>query len=607
MRTRFFVKNMLLFLFPLLIPVLMLGTLSIVVTKQYIQGEISRNNMTLFNQVDRSMELLMNEIEALNVSLGNADVLYRLEEVMRTQTLTLENLRLMKTIQNFMTGPANAKPYLESVYVYVNNGHGHFLTSGAGLAQLSDFHDTDWKDSFERHADRTGVWAESRQVRRYSFEAPYRVTTLYKNLVSTVQSRPSGVIVLNVYTDYMEKLLDNLVTLPNQRLFVLDEAGRVVLASHTEEGTAPLEAGQIPAEAGSFNWSSGGTSYFVSQTAAKSGWRYLSVTPRDSLNQIPFRLSAMTVWVVLLSFALGLVVTYILTRRNVRHIRSIIAVIQHAEQGFPLPSAAASDRTDEYGYIARKIIANFIERHYLTMQLTEKKYKLQTAELLALQAQINPHFLFNTLETIYWKVLGLTGKPNEANRMLEHLSGLLKYSLHTPGEMVPLSKEIENAQSYIRLQKVRYQERFQVDWQVEAEELEEAGVIKLLLQPLLENCIQHGIRGMNMPGTSRIKIKILRFPEYIRIAVIDNGTGMSRGRLEEIRRRIQSEDEGRGHIGLANTHKRIRLAYQMEEGLKIYSKLGWGTVIAMHLPVRGAADKKAGEKTADSEPGGNRL
>jgi two-component system, sensor histidine kinase YesM len=590
MKGRFFIKNLLLFLFPLLIPVLILGTLSIWATRQYVQGEWSRNHLVQFNQIDRSMELLIHEMDSLYVSLGNADMLYRLEEIMRTQTLTLENLRLVRTVQNFMNGPANSKPYLESIYVYVNNDYGQFLASGAGLAQLQDFHDTTWKNSLDTHAEETGFWTETRPVRRYSFESPYPVTTIYRNLAPTVQSRPSGAIVVNVYADYIAKLLDNLVTAPGQRLLVVDEENRILFQSHTpsREDVIPVEL--IPAENSSFDWRSpDGELYSVSQASSGFHWRYLSLTPHQSLNQVPFRLSTYTGWLVLLSLVLGMAVTGILTWRNMRHIRRLISIIHHAEQGIALPDVSLKT-SDEYGYISQKVITTFIERHYLTVQLSEKKYRLQAAELLALQAQINPHFLYNTLETINWKVLALTDGPNEANRMLAHLAGLLKYSLDTPGKVVAIEEEIRNTRNYIRLQEIRSPGRFQVVWQYDTEELADTGIIKLLLQPLVENSILHGLHGKD--GEHRIKIKISRIAGGTWIAVIDNGSGMSKERLEEVRHRIEAEDEAYEHIGLANTHKRLLLTYQTGRGLTIQSKPGWGTVISMTFPSGGSIQNR---------------
>ncbi|MEK3913748.1 sensor histidine kinase [Paenibacillus sp. FSL H7-0331] len=586
MRKKFFLKNLLLFLVPLLIPILILGTLSIVITQRYIQGEINKNNLNLFNQIDRNIELIFNEIDSLSISLGNPEVLYRLEDILQTQTLTLENLRLMKISQNYINAPVTAKPFIESIYVYVNNDHNQFLANGVGLTNFSEFHDVSWRDSFNNNQNKTDVWTEPREIQRYSFEAPIPVTTVYKNLFSTVQNEPNGVIVLNIYTNYIEKLLENIVTYPDQHILVVDGNNRVIFKNRRLDELKPFDLKEILLSDTSFTLNTNEGAYLISQLhSSKYGWRYISITQGQGLTPIPFQLSTLSLSLVLLSFILGLLLTYFLTRRNVNHIRNIITIIDYADRGIPLPATSSASGIDEYDFITQKIIKNFIEQNYLQVQLSEKKYKLQAAELLALQSQINPHFLFNTLETIYWKVVGLTGKPNEANQMLEYLSDLLKYALDTPNRIVTLEKEIIYTKNYISIQKIRYRDQFDVIWEYDDEDIKRYSTVKLLLQPLIENSIYHGIKVKE--GQSCIKIKINRFESYIRIAVIDNGIGMSRERLLEVNQMLGLEEqaiEEVEHIGLVNTNKRIQLTYGMKQGVRIQSKPGVGTVVSVCIP-----------------------
>jgi two-component system sensor histidine kinase YesM len=584
MRKQFFLKNLVLFLVPLLIPTLVLGSLSIIITNQYTQGEINKNNSILFQQIDRSMETITNEMNSLSISFANPEVLYTLEEILRTQTLTLENLRLIRSTIHYINAPVNARTYIQSIYVYVYNEHDQFLASGNGLTKFSQFHDVSWRESFERNREQTGIWTESRTIRRYTFEAPIPVTTVYKNLYSTVHNKPYGVLVLNVYNDYIEKQLRNMETYENQTIAVLDANGRLLFRNHGSLVFNEIrDALPVPSQA-TFTFDVDNETYIASQIiSAPFGWRYISIVPEHALKQIPFRLSRYTLLFVFLSFALGLALTFFLTRRNVNHIRNIISIIKTAERGQPLPAVTPSLTTNEYDFITQKIIMNFIEQNYLKVQLSEKKYKLQAAEWLALQSQINPHFLFNTLETIYWKTMGLTGKPNEVNRMLTHLSDLLKYSLDQPNKIVPIEKEIRHSMNYIHIQKSRYKDKFSVIWDYDPDEVKVFSVPKLLLQPLIENSIYHGVKEKD--GSSFMKIKMTRLPTSIRIAVIDNGIGMSKERLEEVRAFLGSQDESTDHIGLVNTDKRIKLIYGDAYGIHILSKPYRGTVVSFHIPI----------------------
>lgn len=590
MRKKFFLKNLLMFLFPVLIPTLILGTLSIFFTRQYVQGEINKNNANLFNQIDRSIELIFTEMDSLQIGLSNPEELYRMEEILRTQTLTLDNLRLMQTTQNFINAPVNARPYIESIYVYVKNEYDQFLVSGYGITGLKPFYDTAWMQSFLNNEEQTKVWTESRSIQRYSFEKPVPVMTVYKNVFSTVQNRSVGVIVLNIYSDYVNKLLSNSGAYPGQQILVVDDRREVVFRNASLEANMDLSLDSPIGANGFYSLEVNGDTYWVTESKPnKFGWRYITAVPEKSLNQIPFKLSTITLSLVCLSFLLGLALAYYLTRRNVHHIRQMIFIIQSAENGKPLPAFPPSQGFDEYDYIIQKIIKNFIEQHYLQIQLSEKKYRLAAAEMLALQSQMNPHFLFNTLETIYWKVMALTGKPNEVNRMLESLSELLRYSLDKPGRVVPLDQEIASTNHYIEIQKIRYSDKFNVIWDYDPEEATELSVVKLLIQPLIENSIYHGIKVKERP--SLIKIKMVRGSSHLRITVIDNGIGMSKERLREVRRMIVMEPDTGEHIGLANTSKRIRLSYNTEKGLIIRSKAGLGTAVSLCIPVNGHANQ----------------
>jgi two-component system, sensor histidine kinase YesM len=427
---------------------------------------------------------------------------------------------------------------------------------------------------------------EPRYIQEYSFQQPIPVTTFYKNLYSVLGTKPIGVIVLNIYSDYMEKLLRNIEVYPGQHILIVDELDRIILKSRSLDNLSGLDLNKVVTGHTSYTLRADGETYYISTPSAYSnqyGWRYYSIAEQRSLSKIPFWLSTFTIFCVLLSFLLGLALTYLLTKRNLKHIRNMVSIIHSAERGLPLPELTATKGANEYDFITQRLIKNFIEQNYLQVQLSEKKYKLQALEMAALQSQMNPHFLFNTLETIYWKVMGLTGKPNEANHMLEHLSDLLKYSLDAPNKIVTLEKEINYTKSYLEIQKIRYRDKFDILWEYDVEDVKKYSVVKLMIQPLVENSIYHGIKEKE--GRSCIKIKCVRHAGSIRVTVIDNGIGMSKERLRQVRDSLKSDAEMADHIGLSNTNRRIKLTYGLEDGLTIRSKPNWGTVITIDIPL----------------------
>jgi len=165
--------------------------------------------------------------------------------------------------------------------------------------------------------------------------------------------------------------------------------------------------------------------------------------------------------------------------------------------------------------------------------------------------------------------------------MITNLTDILEYSLSNPNETVSLEEEIKNTRSYIDIQKVRYKDKFDFIWEYD-EEVLNYRVIKLLLQPLIENSLYHGIKEKE--GKGSIKVKILNFKTYLKISVIDSGMGISKEDLAEIRDRLKRETDYTDHIGVYNTNKRMVLFYGEDHGIKILSKYGFGTVIQMIIP-----------------------
>lgn len=324
------------------------------------------------------------------------------------------------------------------------------------------------------------------------------------------------------------------------------------------------------------------TPYIISMlTSSKYGWRYITLVPKYTLYNLPYKLTTLTLILLFLSLLFGMMLTFFITRKNYKYVESIISIIGAAEKGNPLMETSYTTK-NEYEYIIQNMIRTFIEQRYLKIQLSEKKYKLKTLGLLALQSQINPHFLFNTLETINWKIYSLANKTTQANKMVGDLSDILKYCLDDPLHTVTLEDEIKNTRSYIEIQKVRYRDKFEVIWKYNEDTLK-IRVMKLILQPLIENAINHGIKDREDKGF--IKIKVYTKPEKLIISVIDNGIGIPPEKLKSIRENLKKEYGYSENIGLYNINQRLIIKYGEEYGAKINSKEGFGTVVSLYIPI----------------------
>jgi sensor histidine kinase YesM len=289
-------------------------------------------------------------------------------------------------------------------------------------------------------------------------------------------------------------------------------------------------------------------------------------------------------WTLALAFLVNcfivVLLAYVVTRRNFNQISYVIDTFNKAELGIYPEESAKGKINDEYDLIMNNIVNMFINTTYLNSQLEQKQYKQKVAELTALQAQINPHFLFNTLQTINFELLR---RQNEemagVSTIIQELSEILKYALMPSTQLVPLKQEIEYLKKYIEIQKYRFSDMLVVYYQVE-DSIQDHPVSRLILQPLVENSILHGVRYIDKTGY--IKVKILRRQDALCFSVTDNGIGMDRQEVLKLEQQIMDEN-GTG-IGLANVNQRLRLNYGEDSRIRIRSKKGRGTSVSFQIP-----------------------
>ncbi|MDO4309042.1 MAG: sensor histidine kinase [Eubacteriales bacterium] len=221
-----------------------------------------------------------------------------------------------------------------------------------------------------------------------------------------------------------------------------------------------------------------------------------------------------------------------------------------------------------------------VERlNQLIEQNKQEQISLRSAELALLQAQINPHFLYNTLDTIVWLVE--SGKYEQAVEMVTSLSGYFRSSLSKGRDIITLREEEQHVRSYLEIQHVRYQDILEYEIDIDRE-LEEYEVPKLTLQPLVENALYHGIKLKR--GLGKILVRGYREDDHICLVVSDNGAGIDSERLAEVRSAIRKEK--RVGFGLSTVHERLQLLFGPEYGLTVESVLGEGTTVCVMIPMQ---------------------
>lgn len=213
-------------------------------------------------------------------------------------------------------------------------------------------------------------------------------------------------------------------------------------------------------------------------------------------------------------------------------------------------------------------------------EITQKQASLRKAELALLQAQINPHFLYNTMDTIIWLIEA--DRPQAAVEMVSNLSAFFRHSLSRGEDVITLKEEEQHVRSYLQIQQARYQDI--LDYTISLDPaLGEVRLPKLTLQPLVENALYHGIKGKR--GKGCIYITSRRAETGVLLQITDDGAGMTAARLEELNQAIQNGE--RVGFGLVTVHERLRLLFGPPYGLTLSSQEGVGTTVTVRVPCQG--------------------
>lgn len=564
---------------------LVMGTISIIINQRYAVRQIQKANLKTLEQIKNSVDLTFEELDSLQLIFStSSEFLMSLNHIMVSEALTFEQSKVLSAIQDFVNVSAYSRPYVESIYVYIENSDRRVLTTTRGIVALDSFYDTAWYDSFLSHTRSNGFWTETRVLKHFpAVERGRQIISVFRRVYPLTGVHVPGVVVLNIYADYLQIFLDQLKNSPDQRIMVLDDTGKVVFGDFPHYrpgllGDAVDSQGQrvVPLE--------GNLQVMTWLVSPKYGWTYLSFIPQERLYDVSNLLRGINIAVVCLSALVGIVITFFVSRWSFRHIEGVLDIAEAADRGGPLPPLPVKAGRG-FDHITYSILRTFLEYKYLKVQLSERQYRQKTLELLALQSQMNPHFLFNTLETINWKVIKMTKRPNQINHMIQGLSNILNYALQSPFKLEQLANELKYARDYLNIQKIRYKNKFAVRWQC-VPGLEERKVIRFLLQPLLENAIYHGIKETE--GQKTITITIDERGGRLRFVVRDNGLGIEPQRLREIEEHLNDKDALSeafdGDIGLYNVNKRIKLAFGREYGLRIESTRGRGTAVTVEIP-----------------------
>ena len=316
------------------------------------------------------------------------------------------------------------------------------------------------------------------------------------------------------------------------------------------------------------------------KTVSYTGWKIVSVVPMSSFDMGMTGTKYFVIMLVTVSMLAVILLNQLVSASIAMPLKKLNNSVKEWETGNMNPSIyiGGSMEVEHLGCTLRSTVEQIRQ---LMQDIVVEQEEKRKSELDALQSQINPHFLYNTLESITWMIEAQ--KNEEAVIMISELAKLLRVSLSRGKTIIPVKDELQHSRSYMNIQLVRYKERFQMEFQTD-KEIEDYCIVKLVIQPILENAIYYGVGNMDEDDEGKITVRGEKKEDDIYIIIEDNGMGMRKEVLENILKDNNKVPKHGSGVGVINVHSRIQLMFGEQYGLEIYSEPDEGTRVVIHIP-----------------------
>lgn len=501
--------------------------------------------------------------------ITDTTLLHSAKEALEVST-RYEQYGVQTTITNRLSDYVGSERYIHSIYFIDANGT--MYSAGNTLAPATQ----EEKNRLvkEAEAEQGGLfWVTSGGTNRFVTAA--RQMRSHENLnlenLGTVVIRVNLAKIVASLPEEWEDTKGNIMISNGERMFFSEEESRPFWGF---DFSSPSGQGYMIEELN-------GNTYFVTFVkTAYENWTYWQFIPFDTVFSTVSKLKVTLFIAFALLMAAAAFAVIHFTRKMTTPIEELVETMRHIQKGdFAIAETLPPPPRyqDEIGLLHRNFTFMVKRINELIKENYEKQILLKETEFKALQSQINPHFLYNTLESINW--LAKANKQPQISKMVESLAYLLRHSVNVKEDVVTIRHELDLVSRYVTIQQYRFDDRLDFVLSVDDDVLD-CRIPKLTVQPLIENAIHYALEQMMEPCT--ITIRAFRDGERVHVIVKDNGPGMDEQFLEKLHKG-EVKTRGTG-IGLKNIDERTKLFFGEPYGLSIQSKQGCGTAVDVLLP-----------------------
>lgn len=535
-----------------------------------VQKMVTGINSTFVNLNDLMTSLIFSQYDNDSCMLSICE-----QEGAGREPTPMERLTNYRKFEYVSSNLIGNNTYASGVYLFTESGYTYSFVKNKEFYLEEDYQNASWYKSL----------LDSREfqiIETYQSRHSKSQSILMARRFTDVKGKHTGVLAV-VCTDQMFDALGE-STLPWGESFLMDADGKTIPASSEPDRRASGDIHQITKNNKGIIFRKDTNDAYIYGTLDINDWKIVSEVSFDSQKQLYTQNMEYLILLIMVIILFVVILGYLLERMFIRPL---------VELSGSMHETPITDLTFHHNYQERKDEIGSLYRHFDKMIkkincLIEDTYvaeiKFLKSRLRNLMSQINAHFIFNTLENI--NCLAKIEKNNQIAVMSKSLGDMLRYSIEYESDEETLATEISHIREYLNIQEIRFGSPILLKIE-SSEEILQSPVLKFMLQPVIENSIEHGLAGEEPPWI--IVVRAYRQDGKTIIAVQDNGIGMEEDTLREVRRRIYhpehlAEDARYASIGLSNIYKRIQLLYGEEYGLEIENLAGRGVEVKVCLP-----------------------
>lgn len=529
-------------------------------------------------------------------------VLYRYTPFMNvlTQGVGENNKENMEEVRRVLAYVYNSRSEMEQMHLYINKGRDsftnyHSLISGRGKNENIYFHP--YYRKLEESETNYSLIEPPHTIYSYNglsiIPNSEKATVLsFHNKIRNVPSNDIlGFMSIDINLSKIEGIANRLYK-DTENLSIMNENGTIIYASDKaligkKSRDKWFYEIQNNPQQNKLNWERkdfSGVIFYEEITVQDNHLYMIKTIPYASLYKSAKETAFMNTMIAILALIVVLIITIVISIKITAPIKILMENMKKVEQGI-FETNFEIGGNDEIGMLGRRFKSMILQIN----RLIDKEYKLQlenkSAQLKVLQSQINPHFLYNSFQSI--GTLALKMKAVPVYSLLTSLSDMMRYSMDMREEMVPFSKEVNHTKSYLKLQQQRFEDALEITMDI-SQNTEAIFVPKMILQPIIENCFKHGFS--NQMEATTISISSYRKKEQLILTVQDNGRGMQKEKLEAIQKGLYQretiqESKERESIGLKNIYDRLQLYYGEQASLVIESVENKKFTVMICIPI----------------------